>query len=249
MNTQAITNLPTELQAPLSRLRDALVAAGDENLTALAVYGSVARGRWRAGKSDVNLLIVLRRASATDLDAIAPPLREAFRDIGVDPLILAADELPRAAAVFPSKFVEIQRYHILLHGTDVLAGLKFPRDAVLLRIEQEMQNLEMRLRRRYVAIRDDRQLLAAMLRDAAVPLSISLLALLEISGKDDLPDKSRSAIFRRAAEAFNLDGGVLEQLNALRHDAVPDNPAALFDDLLPVLRRVAGLPAKERANG
>jgi predicted nucleotidyltransferase len=240
----SIPNLPPELQSPLPRLRDDLVTAVGDDLVALAVYGSAARGRWRVGKSDVNVLVVLKRVDAAALDAIAAPLREAFRAVAADPLVIAADELPQSAAAFPSKFMEIQRYHVMLHGSaDVLAGLNFPRDAVLRRIEQEFLNLELRLRRRYLEVREDRDLLTKMLRDAAVPLSVSLLALLETRGRaDGMPDKTRAAIFQRAAEVFGLDAQALRRLNALRHEETPATEAkALFAVTLGVLRRCATL--------
>jgi hypothetical protein len=249
--TPSTLPLPPELLTPLARLRDDLITAAGDDLVTLAVYGSAARGRWRAGQSDVNVLVVLRRVDAAALDAIAAPLRDAFRVVAADPLVVAADELPQSAAAFPSKFIEIQRYHVIVHGPDVLAALSFPRDATLRRIEQEFLNLELRLRRRYLAVREDRGLLTKMLRDAAVPLSVSLLALLETAGRGgagEMPEKSRAAIFQRAAEVFNLDGQTLRRLNALRHAADDEEPPAdapaLFAGLLGVLRRATALPAE-----
>ena len=48
-------------------------------LAGLLVYGGLARGRYRPGKSDVNVVVVLREAGAAALAAIAPALRTAGR--------------------------------------------------------------------------------------------------------------------------------------------------------------------------
>ena len=72
---------PAELQAPLNRLRDDLLSAAGDALIAMAVYGSAARGRWRAGKSDVNLLVLLRRCLG-ELDVTNNPESRVVRFIG-----------------------------------------------------------------------------------------------------------------------------------------------------------------------
>jgi len=105
---------PRDVAAALGGLREDLARAAGPNLTSLVLYGSLARGRYRPRESDVNLLIVLEDASARGLAAIAPALRAAFRAARVEPLIVAARELARAAEAFPTKLLDVKAHHLVL---------------------------------------------------------------------------------------------------------------------------------------
>src|SRR5436305_13655719 len=111
-----LPSAPPPVAAALDRLKDELSRAAGENLVALLVYGGLARGRYRPGKSDVNVAIVLRDAGAGALQAIAPALRTARRSVAVVPFILAAAEIPCAGLVFPTKLLDIKEHHIVLCG-------------------------------------------------------------------------------------------------------------------------------------
>ena len=56
-------------------------------------------------------------------------------------MIVAESELPRLAASFPTKVLDIQRTHVVLSGRDVFTGIDVSRDDVRQRIEQELRNL------------------------------------------------------------------------------------------------------------
>src|SRR5260370_25984489 len=76
--------LPAEVSAALGRLREDLGRAAGGNLKGLLLYGGVARGRYRPGRSDINLVVLLADMSAAALQAIAPALRAAWRAARVE---------------------------------------------------------------------------------------------------------------------------------------------------------------------
>src|SRR6476620_7589217 len=120
---------PPDVISPLSTYRDALVRAAAPHLQSLILYGGLARNRYRPNRSDINLCLVSRDDSQPYLDAIAPILRAAFHHIRLEPFLLTLAELPSAAQVFPTKILDIQRRHILLHGNDPFLNLTVnPRD-------------------------------------------------------------------------------------------------------------------------
>src|SRR6516165_9638087 len=178
-----IPNAPPAVSAALDRFKDELSRAAGQNLVALLVYGGLARGRYRPGKSDVNVAIVLRDAGPEALKAIAPALRTARRAVAVVPLILTAAEVPSAALVFPTKLLDIKDHHIVLVGENPFAKLEVPRAQVSWRIVQELRNLTLRLRHRFVAAADDRDAQTASLAALARPLAIQVAALLRLAGK------------------------------------------------------------------
>jgi hypothetical protein len=212
---------PEAVTAALERLRDELTRAAGPNLAGLILYGGLARGRYRPGKSDVNLVVLLHDAGAAALTAVSPALRSAERAVAVEPLLLTPGEVAGFAAAFPTKFLDIKNHHVVLAGADPFAGIEVPREQVRLRVEQELGNLLLRLRRRYVAAGGDAVVLARVLADAARPLAIELATLLYLAGRPAPADDQSANIFEAAATAFALDRDPLARLAALRRELRP----------------------------
>jgi hypothetical protein len=231
-----LSNAPPAVTAALDRLRDELTRTAGANLVGLILYGGLARGRYRPGKSDVNVVVLLRDASASVLVAIAPVLRAARRSADVVPMILTPAEVAPTAMVFPIKFLDIKDHHVVLHGEDPFAALDVPRAQVSWRIVQELRNLTLRLRGRFVAALGEPGRQAAILAGIARPLAIELQALLRLAGREVAGEDRTTTVFRTAAEVFAADGDALARLAALRQgEPRPDDLAALFDRVLAVL--------------
>ena len=231
-----LSNAPPAVSAALDRLKDELTRAAGENLVALVVYGGLARGRYRPGKSDVNVAIVLRDAGAGALKVIAPALRIARRSVAVVPLILTAAELPSTALVFPTKLLDIKNHHIVLAGEDPFSALDVPRAQMSWRIVQELRNITLRLRQRFVAAVDDKDAQTAALAGIARPLAIQFQALLQLAGKPVPADDRSATIFQATAAAFGVDGETLAMLAALRQgESVSTDLPTLFGRVLTIL--------------
>ncbi len=234
--------VPAEVAAALDRLIDALKRSGGANLEAVVLYGGLARSRYRPGKSDVNVVIVLREASEPTLAAIAPALHAAWREAAVEPLLLTPAELPAVANAFPTKLLDIKNHHLVLHGADPFAGLEVPREHLRLRVAQELRNLLLRLRRGYVASSDDERKSTRMLASMARPFALQLHALLQLAGNGPLSDDRSAAIFSAAAAAFGLEAAPLERLARLRHEPqTKSGVTTLFGDVLKAVARAADL--------
>jgi len=230
--------LPPEISTQLKTLCDELVQSGGTNVSAVILYGGLARGRHRAGVSDVNLLLLLADPSIRELVKIAPTLHLAWRSMRAEPYIVGTAELARTAEDFPTRFWDIQRSHVTLFGVDPFTSLNIPPQAIRARIEQELRNLAIRLRRRFVFAHADPAAQQRALRSAAVPLAVALSALLQLRGK------STDAVFADAAAAFSLDAEVLRYLKELRgEDSVAANPQGMFDRVLATILQVAEVAA------
>lgn len=247
MNLDPLDGLaaPPTVRATLQTLRTELVARAGENLSSLLLFGGLARGRYRPGRSDVNLLLLLLSDDVAALRPLAVPLHDAWRAVRVEPLILAQADLPAAARVFPTKFLEMQAHHLRLHGSDPLATLQIPPDELRRRVEQELRNLGARLRRECLSRLESPEELIRLLAEAARPLAISLRTLLHLAG-EPLPRAEITAeLYTLAARRFGLDGMALARLADLRQDGTePADPVALLDDLLRIVRHTAELAAE-----
>jgi hypothetical protein len=239
----SLPGAPKAIAAALETLAEALQTEARRDFAGLVLYGGLARGRFREGRSDVNVVVLLHRAEADVLNRIAPALRTARRAAAVDAMIMTPAEVPAAAFEFPTKFLDIKRHHVVLAGADPFAALEVPRVMVQLRIAQSLRNLLLRLRRRYAIAYDDAPGLKETLIEVARPLAIELLAMLH-DGGHAVPDSDQTAtVFGAAATAFGLDGNSLAELAALRADSAKDNGRvdvkALYGRILDLLAALA----------
>lgn len=209
----ATLHAPPAVKAALEKLRAALLAAAGDNLVSLLLYGALARGHYRGGASDVDLVVVLKDAHFPALRAIAPGLREAFLAVRADPLLLSSEDLIHASDVFPTKFLAIQRQRVLLAGVDPFEGLTISREHVRLRVEQELRNLSLRLRRRFLARHDDASALQLALLSLSAPLESALHALLWLDGHPLAASSPPEAVLREAAARFGFDAQTLARLH------------------------------------
>ena len=240
----ALLPAPPEVTAALSQCRDELKAAAGDNLVSLILYGGLARGRFRPGRSDVNLALILRDAGPGALAKLAPILQSAWRHIRLEPFILTVEELPKAAEAFPTKFNDIRTHHLLLDGQDLLSSIHVSRRDLCRRVEQELRNLTLRLRRRFISACGDDAALRQTLSEIVVPLRIDLAAMLELAGEPLLTEDRSALVFEAAAKRFHLDAGPLARLSDLRtRDGASDNLSELYDAVMAAARQAADAAA------
>ncbi len=237
--TITLPHAPPAISSALERLADELTRTAGANFAGLILYGGVARGRYRPGKSDVNVVVLLHEMSSAALAAIAPALRTARRAAGIVPLILTPAEVSATTLVFPIKFLDIKEHHLVLSGADPFAELEIPREQLGWHIVQELRNLALRLRQRFVATLDDPAAQAASLAAIARPLAIEMAALLRLAGHAVPSEDHSSDVFQAAGPIFGLDGEALGALAALRRGVtVGQELPDLFGRVLAVLARL-----------
>lgn len=228
---QLPSSTPPRVTDALDGLASKLVGA-----RSLLVYGSLARGEFREGISDVNLVVVFDDPSADQLVAARPVLRAAWRAVRLEPWVLATDEIPQLADVFPIKIRDIQRRHVLLRGEDLFTGLVVRREHLRLRLEQELRNQLLRLRHLAVEQGDNPVRVADALRRVARSLPFALEMLVELaSGRSDW------ATLNADAAAQGLDRATLDSLVSLHAGKPVGDPAALLGAVLTLLARAVGV--------
>lgn len=149
-------------------------------MLSLVLYGGAAKGEYVPGRSDLNLMIVVRDASSSVLDLAAPVLRRGEALLGIEPFLLSEEDLRNSTDVFPGKFLDIQRHHRVLLGQDLLTGLVISREHLRLRCEQELRNLVLRLRQIYLRYSQRPEQLADVLVGSLTSLLVNVATLAEL---------------------------------------------------------------------
>lgn len=229
-NTAKISEkLPEAVRSRLSELSTTLATQLGDNLAALLVFGSAVRGGWRAGASDVDLVLVLKDPTREALLSIANTLTLARTAFRFEAVILGAQEIPRAADVFPLFYDDIKSCHVVLAGTDPFAELEISDQNRRLRIEQELREEQIRLRRAVVDSLGAPQQLAGALERKVKQLRSPLHALFALRGTP-APNDTLSVLLEKAAEVYGVKTNTLSD--------VRKDPEAAHDALQQLLDRM-----------
>ncbi len=178
----ALATLPEAVQRPLRDLTSALETALGQNLASLVVHGSAVRGDFRPGLSDVDVIVVLYDTAFEQLARAADPLLLARHSARVEAMLLRAQELPRTADAFPLFYGDVQRRHVVVSGRDPFAGLTIATTGRRLRIEQELREARIRMRKSALETLGERTELVGPLERKLRQLRSPLHALLELQG-------------------------------------------------------------------
>ena len=190
----------TKLTDLVSRMNE---LAG-ENLESLILYGSAARGDFKEGHSDLNVLCVLRSVAARELTRVAPVVHWWTKDQREPaPLFFTAKELREAADVFSIELLDMQENRRVLYGADVVKDIRVPMNLHRLQVERDLRTLLLKLRQHFLLYGQK----DSELRDAAAKSSSSALALLRhaLIAFGEKPSAAANEVFARIAALTGAD--------------------------------------------
>jgi predicted nucleotidyltransferase len=223
--TDPLATLPAPVRAKLDELCDALISTLRDDLHALIVYGSAVRGGYVEGRSDVDLLVVVRNDERAKLEAIGNALLVARTSARIESMILHAAEIPRAADVFPLLYDDVRGCHLMLHGADPFAGLEIADTHRRLRIEQELREARIRMRLIVSEVPVLPRALPGAIARKLKQLRSPLHALLRLRGRQT--DHGLATVVREACALYGLDGAPLLEVDR--------DPGAAYDRLRSLL--------------
>jgi predicted nucleotidyltransferase len=142
-----LQSLTPSFKRRLDELTASLVATCGKNLIALIVHGSAVRGGWHEASSDIDLICVLEDDSDSVLAAIGPALELARFSARIETMILTAAEIPRSADCFPLLYSDVARSSVTLAGKNPFETLAIGDAHKRVRIEQELREIRIRMRR------------------------------------------------------------------------------------------------------
>jgi hypothetical protein len=164
-----IDDLPVPVGMVLQEFVTTLRKVIGSQLESVVLFGSAAEGRLRP-TSDINLLVLGRDFTLSELDALRPALQAGRAAVGLTVMFLEGAELPYAMEAFAVKFSDIKVRHRVLYGSSPLESLPISREAAVRRMRQVLLNLTLRLRERYVIDGAHEESLASILADATGPI-------------------------------------------------------------------------------
>ncbi len=197
-------------------------------LTSLMLYGSTARDQYVEGKSDLNLLVIVRDASTTALQPAAGVFGKWTRAGETAPLIFSEDEWRASADVFPLEIEDMREAHRLLRGRDPLVGVVTERSHLQQQVEREVRGKLLRLRTEYAARAGDPKALARLLENSLSTFLVLFRATLRL--KNVAPPANAAAVVRETAKTVGFGAGPFEWALSARMGRAPSMLKA-FDAL------------------
>ncbi len=249
MKTQTLNwndiTLPDEVQGAVETLASSYCEQLESKLKALILYGSGARGHFREGKSDVNLLIVVDSIDTETLSSIFDSTVTARRH-NLAPLFMTPGDLQSFTSVFPIKFLSMKESYRVLHGEDAIASLEVDNAHLRLRCQQEMQNLLMRLRRHFLNRQGHG--LTPMLRETLNGFMEALRRVVQLA-QGEVP--ARKDLVAQSAKTVGFDQKKLEELMKFKSPSGNQNSEVthdLFNDFIQIVEQTARFIEKLEAH-
>ena len=143
-------DLPEEVQGHLEKIMAQFHQDWSTDVESLVLFGSAARGDFIAGRSNINLLVVVRGLSVEFMQGMGRLHRQWGKHQIVAPFVMTKDDLGRSSRLFPLEFLQMTQNHVVLSGQDPFVG--FSLDTVRLgwQCEQELMANLLRLRQRFI---------------------------------------------------------------------------------------------------
>ena len=197
------------------------------------------------------VMLVLKNITTLELDALSEAVQQGVKSFGLSIMVVTPEDLERSTDVFPIKFANIYKHHRILYGKDPLQNMQFDTDHLRLRTEQELKNMQLRLRRSYVLHSDHPERFYRIIESTLSIFFMDLEALYQLHSSKTAPDKEEELI-QVAAEYFNLDEALLQQLLGLKKKnraAVPKDIRSFYTSFLSLVENLGKVADRLESKG
>ncbi|MGB7284755.1 MAG: nucleotidyltransferase domain-containing protein [Candidatus Acidiferrum sp.] len=222
-------------EAKLTDLVTRMKEFAAENLESMILYGSAARGSYKEGHSDLNVLCVLRSLAARELTRVAPVVHWWTKDQHEPaPLFFTTEELRSFADVFSIELLDMQQSRRVLYGADVVENIPVPMNLHRVQVEHDLRTLLLKLRQHFL-LNGQKE---SELRDAAAKSSSSALALLRhvLIVFEEEPPAIPSEVFARIAALTGANAEAFAAAFKLRdHQAHANDIVRAYSEYLNAL--------------
>lgn len=201
--TAGVEALPPAVRARLGEFTQGLRTALGDDLVGILVHGSVVRGEYRPGESDVDVIVILEKAEFAHLEAIGNAMQLARYSARIEAMILTEGEIAGASDAFPLLYDEIKQRHILLTGRDPFAAVEVHDTHRRLRIEQELREAQIRMRRAVTDAFGAREAIGGAVIRKIRQVRAPLHALLALKGIACAPDLA--SVVAKIGETYGID--------------------------------------------
>lgn len=215
--------MPPELERA-QRFAWELEGVFDTELVSVVLYGSAARGEYRPGVSDLNVLVLLRRLSPAALRAAGELARAWVAEGNPPPLMLSADEWRRSSDVWAIEVADIRDAHLTLVGTDPFAGVEIHPEHLRMQCERELKGRQIQLRERYLLFAGQPEELGDVLIRSFSTFLVLFRTVLRLGGGEVV--REGDAVVRQVAALAGFDPAPLLEVHRARVEGRKLRPAA-----------------------
>jgi hypothetical protein len=222
----------------LNELVEKVKTAAGTNLKSVVLYGSAASGEFHSEYSDLNVMCVLERLDATDLESMNPAGQWWASKGHPAPLVFTLEGLRAAADVFAIELLDIKRNRRVLFGEDVFEGLDVPMNLHRLQVERELRTNLIRLRQKYLAFSPKpKRVLDLMTASVSTFVTLFRHALISLG---EQPPQANRDVADRSAQLLGFDARPFHALLDVREKKLPEkqvDAAATFRKYLESIQR------------
>ncbi len=195
-----------------------------EDLISVGLYGSAARGEYRPGASDLNLLVVVRSVDAAMLRRTSTLAREWVNAGNPPPLFFSEAEWRSSADVFPIEYSDIADAHMVLHGSDPFAEVEVKWEHLRHMCEHQLKVGKLSLRERYLLSAGEAEEIGGLLTGSVSTFLTLFRAMLRLAGIR--PASAPADVVRAVAGMAGFDPAPFLRVLEVRGDASSFRPSA-----------------------
>jgi len=189
-----------------------LQAVGGANLESVILFGSAVAGDFHSEFSNVNLFCVVRDASFSALQALAPAVKWWDVQKQPAPLFMTRAEIERSTDVFTIELMDIKQHHRVLFGADVLQDLTIPTELHRIQVEYELgEKLALLRQHLLLASGNDSRMWDLLLR--SVPSFVTLFRHVIMVSGDAVPTAKREVVHALSKQVGFDGSGFLQVLD------------------------------------
>jgi predicted nucleotidyltransferase len=183
----------------LAELVNRLKEFAGAHLECVILYGSAARGDFREGHSDLNVVCILRSLSVEELARLAGVVKWwCVEQREPAPLFFTHEELRQAADVFAIEILDMKRGRRVLYGKDLVAGIEVPMNLHRVQIDHDLRTVLLKLRQHYLRAPGDAKELTPILKKSFSG-ALTLMRHVLIAFGEQAPVGAREIVARTAA--------------------------------------------------
>jgi predicted nucleotidyltransferase len=207
------------------------------DLVSVIVYGSSVRGTYQKGVSDINLLVILEKASPRKVFAAGQKTRALLRKYRITPFIMTREEFASSADVFPLEYADIQEAHQVIYGDGGILTHNPVRANLRYQLEEKLRGAVGDIRDMLLAAAGSEKILGTLLLQWSGVGAALFRGLLRLKGAAGIPEDAGGLL-----EAVSAQYGVpVEGFSALLRFRGGEKtaPLPLAEALLEALKALA----------
>jgi len=189
----------TDVQQHLNRLLADLERVWPPGFVAV-LFGSVARGEYIPGWSDINVLLIAPELAPETLRGSREALLRWRDAAGTLPLLFSTAEWHRSGDAYPLEIADMRTGYRVLRGTDPLTGLVVHPGDLRTALERELHGKLMRMRQGYALYGSLPTEMSEFLRRSASSVLVLYRGLLVLTG-GPVPNDAAGVVAAAAAIA------------------------------------------------